>query len=197
MINEPTYEELKRENEILRQRLLDKSIENSHFIDKFINTAPLLFYIYDIEENRNIYSNDSFKMFGYSSEEIKEFGNELFSRLMHPDDLAKAFQHHQNICSKNDDNIYEIEYRFKHKNGNWLVLHSWDTCFMRNMYGSVKQISGIVIENTERKKAEDALQEAEWKFLALFEKGPIGVAYHVMVNDSTGKPIDYFFLDAN
>jgi len=197
MINESTYEELKRENEILRQNLLDKNSKNSHFIDKFINTAPLLFYIYDIEENRNIYSNDSFNIFGYSVEEIINFGNELFAKLLHPDDLPKAFEHHQNICNKNDDNIYEIEYRFKHKNGNWLILHSWDTCFMRNKDGNVKQISGVVIENTARYKAEQALQEAEWKFRALFEKGPIGVAYHVMINDSTGKPIDYFFLDAN
>ncbi len=197
MINESTYEELKRENEILRQNLLDKNSKNPHFIDKFINTAPLLFYIYDIEENRNIYSNDSFNIFGYSVEEIINFGNELFAKLLHPDDLPKAFEHHQNICNKNDDNIYEIEYRFKHKNGNWLILHSWDTCFMRNKDGNVKQISGVVIENTARYKAEQALQEAEWKFRALFEKGPIGVAYHVMINDSTGKPIDYFFLDAN
>lgn len=50
---------------------------------------------------------------------------------------------------------------------------------------------------TELKRTEEALREAEWKFRALFEKGPIGVAYHEMIYDGSGKPFDYRFLDAN
>ena len=46
-------------------------------------------------------------------------------------------------------------------------------------------------------KRETALQDTEWKFRALFEKGPIGVAYHEMIYDDQGKPVDYRFLDAN
>ena len=45
--------------------------------------------------------------------------------------------------------------------------------------------------------AEEALREAEWKFRALFENGPIGVAYHRMLYDDSGVPIDYYFIDAN
>ena len=41
------------------------------------------------------------------------------------------------------------------------------------------------------------LQQMEWKFQALFEKGPIGVAYHEMIYDALGKPVDYRYLDAN
>lgn len=61
--------------------------------------------------------------------------------------------------------------------------------------------------NKALKRAQEELQkstqykkdllEAEWKFKALFEKGPIGVAYHEMIYDDSGKPIDYRFLDAN
>ncbi len=50
---------------------------------------------------------------------------------------------------------------------------------------------------TERIKTENALREAEWKFRALFEKGPIGVAYHEMIYDVSGKAFDYRFIDAN
>lgn len=55
----------------------------------------------------------------------------------------------------------------------------------------------ITEELTTRKLIEKALQESEDKFRALFEKGPIGVAYHEMVYDDSGKAIDYRFLDAN
>ncbi len=44
---------------------------------------------------------------------------------------------------------------------------------------------------------EMELQESEETFRALFEKGPIGVAYHRMIYDDAGKPVDYYFIDAN
>lgn len=49
----------------------------------------------------------------------------------------------------------------------------------------------------QRTKTELALHEAEWKFQALFEKGPIGVAYHEMIRDQSGRAVDYRILDAN
>lgn len=52
-------------------------------------------------------------------------------------------------------------------------------------------------ELTARKRIEAGLHESEEKFRALFEKGPIGVAYHEMVYDDSGRAIDYRFLDAN
>lgn len=51
-------------------------------------------------------------------------------------------------------------------------------------------------QNLVKKKTLE-LRSAEWKFKALFENGPIGVAYHQMIYNGTGDPIDYFFIDAN
>ena len=50
---------------------------------------------------------------------------------------------------------------------------------------------------TEQKQTEAAHWESQLNFKALFEKGPIGVAYHQMIYNESGKPVDYFFLDAN
>lgn len=50
---------------------------------------------------------------------------------------------------------------------------------------------------TEKHKIQNDLIETEKKFQALFENGPIGIAYHKMIYDDDGNPIDYFFLDAN
>lgn len=50
---------------------------------------------------------------------------------------------------------------------------------------------------TEQKRAEQAVWESQTNFKALFEKGPIGVAYHRMIYDKNGNPCDYLFLDAN
>jgi len=59
------------------------------------------------------------------------------------------------------------------------------------------QVMASFVDITERKQAQDASREAEWKFRALFEQGPIGVAYHRVLYDEADRPVDYFFLDAN
>jgi len=61
-------------------------------------------------------------------------------------------------------------------------------------------ILGVLVnfhDISDTREAQMALKEAEWKFRALFEKGPIGVAYHKMIYDESGKPVNYIFLDAN
>jgi diguanylate cyclase len=53
---------------------------------------------------------------------------------------------------------------------------------------------GLVVT---RRKAEQALRESNLNFKGIFDKGPIGIAYHRMVYDKKGKPVDYLFLEAN
>ncbi|MEI6207646.1 MAG: response regulator [Desulfuromonadales bacterium] len=53
------------------------------------------------------------------------------------------------------------------------------------------------LQNEQLREADETLLEAEWKFKALFDNGPIGVAYHSMIYDDSGKAVDYRFIDAN
>ncbi|HPE35272.1 MAG TPA: PAS domain S-box protein [Bacteroidales bacterium] len=54
-----------------------------------------------------------------------------------------------------------------------------------------------LIANNKRTEVEKALRESEINFRALFEKGPIAVAYHRMIYDEQGNPVNYHFVDAN
>ena len=58
-------------------------------------------------------------------------------------------------------------------------------------------LCGVLTDITDRERMERELQESEAKFRALFEKGPIGVAYHEILYDAAGNAVDYRFLDAN
>ncbi|HOE42261.1 MAG TPA: PAS domain S-box protein, partial [Rhodoferax sp.] len=68
---------------------------------------------------------------------------------------------------------------------------------IRNAAGDIVGVVLVFSDVTEKYQVEQALLETEWKFRALFEKGPIGVAYHEMIYDDQGRPKDYFFIDAN
>jgi PAS domain S-box-containing protein len=50
---------------------------------------------------------------------------------------------------------------------------------------------------TARHAAEAGRREADQRFRSLFERSPIAVAYHRMILDDAGRPVDYLFLDAN
>ena len=76
----------------------------------------------------------------------------------------------------------------------WLLV---DALPQLNADGNVEQIVCSFVDISARKQAEEQLLDAEWKFRALFDNGPIGVAYHELIYDNAGKPIDYRFIDAN
>jgi PAS domain S-box-containing protein len=113
---------------------------------------------------------------------------------VHPDDLERIQKEFQTILEQ-DGASAEVEYRYKCKDGSYKYIGLTATNLMHD-----PAIAGVLLnyhDITERNEADEGRREAEWKFRALFEKGPIGVAYHRMIYDASGRPVDYYFIDAN
>jgi PAS domain S-box-containing protein len=143
--------------------------KSQRFIERITETTPNIIYIYDIQEQRNVYSNREIaKILGYTSEQIKAMGAAFFVTVMHPEDLPKIFQGQQKFEQAEDEDVFEIEYRMISANGEWRWLYSRDTVFARDAEGKVKQIIGVAQDISDRKKAELALLESERKFRAMF-----------------------------
>ena len=161
-------DERKKEEEILR--------ESQHFIQKILSSNPNLIYIYDLIEHRNVYANkEVFGFFGYTPEQIKAFGSELFANIMHPDEAQAVARHHARFASAPDNTTYEIEYRMKHSNGEWRWLRSHDILFARTKEGVGKQILGSCEDITERKQFRENLAKQHELLNSLLEssEGPI------------------------
>jgi len=78
-----------------------------------------------------------------------------------------------------------------------LVWLSVDAEPQLNPDGTVRQVVCTFIDITERKRVERVLQHSEQKFRTLFEHLAEGVALHELVQDATGKVMDYRILDVN
>ncbi len=71
---------------------------------------------------------------------------------------------------------------------------------VRNHVGTLIKMSGKwgVVENKRiRKETETALRESENKYKSLFTHMTDGFAYHEVLFDKQGKPVDYVFLEVN
>jgi len=133
--------------------------ENRNFIDKIINTAPNLVYIYDVVENRNVYSNAGVeKILGFNSREVQDMGEQLFSTLIHPDDIRIVKGHHERLKESVEGDVFHIDYRIKNRDGEYRILKSWDTVFKRRNDGGVKQIIGLAVDVTEQRHNQEMLK---------------------------------------
>ncbi|MBE9094010.1 PAS domain S-box protein [Tychonema sp. LEGE 07203] len=136
--------------------------ESQQFVQKIANATPGILYLYDLEEQRNIYTNSSVgKLLGYSFEEIKAMGSSLMPLLIHPEDLPQVLEHHSSFAGSEDGEIREIEYRMRAANGEWFWMQTRDTIFSRNAEGQPQVIIGFALDITTRKQAEEALRQSE------------------------------------
>ncbi|MEG3897363.1 MULTISPECIES: diguanylate cyclase domain-containing protein [unclassified Microcoleus] len=142
----------------VRQRVEEELRSSQHFIQQIADAAPYLLYIYDLTEQRNVYVNgQASKLLGYTPQEILQMKMALFSSLVYPDDLERVRAHLQKFPLAEDGSILEVEYRLKHRSGQWRWFRFRDQVFARTPSGVPKQIFGTAQDITEYKRAQEAL----------------------------------------
>ncbi|MEW9919770.1 ATP-binding protein [Marimonas sp. MJW-29] len=126
------------------------------FLRKVTDIAPCVIYVFNHESQSNEYTNRSIaEALGYSGEEIKQMGAEMLPRIIHPEDLSRIVSHFAAILSLRDGAVTQLEYRVRHKNGNWVWLLSNDTVFERDPDGKVIRHIGAAADITAQKSAEE------------------------------------------
>jgi PAS domain S-box-containing protein/putative nucleotidyltransferase with HDIG domain len=148
--------------DITSRRTSEQALQESErLVQSILNTTPNLIYIYDIAENRNVYSNREVTEFlGYTPEQIEAFGSELFARILHPDDAAHVAEHHTRLAAADDGEVFRVDYRMQRASGEWRWLHSRDVPFARGADGAVTQILGFTEDITQQRQADFDLRES-------------------------------------
>jgi PAS domain S-box-containing protein len=104
----------------VRQRVEEELRSSQHFIQQIADAAPYLLYIYDLTEQRNVYVNgQASNLLGYTPQEILQMQTALYSSLVYPEDLPRLKAHQQKFPSAQDGHILELDYRLKHRSGEW------------------------------------------------------------------------------
>lgn len=133
--------------------------EQRHFLQQVLDTEPGTVYIYDLVACRNVFVNRHWlSAYGYTAEETQAMGGELQAQVVHPEDQARTELHHAAWRQALSGELRDIEYRIRHKNGEWCWLHSRETAFTRNDRGEVTQILGIAQDITQDRKLRTELE---------------------------------------
>ncbi|MEH2258539.1 PAS domain-containing protein [Nostoc sp.] len=95
------------------------------------------------------------EIFGH---EIAEVEGKSFIPFIHPDDVHICADYFQRILTTGKKQE-AIEYRVKHKNGNWR-WHTSNSSAIKDANGNILYFVGICYDTTDRKQAEVALRES-------------------------------------
>ncbi|TYQ31224.1 PAS domain-containing protein [Pseudanabaena sp. UWO310] len=156
--------------------------ESQRFINQIADSSPGIIYLFNVQEQRNIYANKNLQsILGYTPEEIQEMGTDFFPNLIHPEDMDIYFQYFQRIKAAADGEIIQSEYRMKHANGNWRWLYTLDTVFSRDENGKVLLTTGTANDITDRKIVEAELMASEQRFARIVSSFP-GIIYTYIHN---------------
>ena len=167
-----TYQDLKKITQNLESELADakkKKAKAQSIFDEFKKIAERLqsgIYRFDVKSRKFLFFNRAaVELLGSKSSQAKEVTSRSILLRIHPDDREKVRKAVKDSIEVGR-NRGDVEYRFARRDGSfrwyydrWLV--------MRDRSGFPRYIEGIVIDNSDRKLAELALEESEKKLRLL------------------------------
>ena len=146
--------------------LRNKIAEQSKLASKLIEASPAITFLFDTVNNRQIFvSGKVLEVMGYTPDELVQMGSNFLLQLIHPRDLENLIDHMQSILSENRNETKQVEFRFKHKDGKYRWLRTYEVIFSRDEDGKPKFILGKTFEITREKETAIALQKRERELL--------------------------------
>ena len=177
-------------NTELEHRATQRAVElqaSQHFSERIADTIPHILYIYDLQAQRNIYTNREIsQLLGYTPEEVQVMGTPMLAKIAHPDDLPAIANHHAHLVNAAEDDILTLEYRLRDHQGNWHWFISRDVVFSRDRNNTPTHILGSTVEITDRKQTEERLRKSEARYRALMD----GASDAILLADLEGNLLE-------
>ena len=155
------------EYEMVKYRLVSEAMGLALWDMEIVNPGQVSL------DDKFYWSQEFRHMLGFNDE--SDFPNILLSLddRLHPDDkerTRKTFAAHLNDYSGNTP--YDLEYRIKHKNGEYRDFHAFGTT-LRASGGIPLRISGAIKDITELKKMQKAIADANERVNLMLDSTPL------------------------
>lgn len=159
--------------DVTESRLMEDLIRESERQYRMLsnNTMDLISSHTADEELHFLYASASVKkLLGYEMDEL--IGTSTY-RYQHPEDYQVVRKYMQGVMERKDQQT--VCYRSKHKAGHYIWLESTATYTPSQIEGVNGTVIAVSRDITDRKLAEQRLQESEQRYKSLVEYNPSGV----------------------
>lgn len=146
-LNHEIIERIRVENEL---REISARRED---LERIVNNSPAVAFLWGADSGWPVqYVSPNISQFGFDAEDFCK-GRLLFSSVVHEDDLERVQETVANHCNSPEGGSLAVEYRIINRQGEefWIVNRLW---LRRNDAGEVTHYQGVVLDITDRKKAE-------------------------------------------
>ena len=160
------------EQKISQKTLRDKfrSIEK---LEDIYRKSPVVAVLWRAEKDWPIeFISENIAQFGYVPEDFTS-GRLVYGNIIHPDDLEFVRTSAEQLEIE-EKFYFSKDYRLMTRTGEirWVTERSY---LIRDENGKPAYYQGIIIDITDRRKAEEAVLEAEKKYRLIFENSPLGI----------------------
>ena len=174
-----------------RKRAEEKLIESEKRLALVMEGSQLGYWDWNIKTGEVQRNARWAEMLGYTLPEI-ELNVKQWADLHHPDDQKAALKSIQDHLEGRTPQ-HRIEYRMRCKNGKYKWILDQAKIVERDAQGNPLRMSGTHTDITERKQAEEELNEREHLFRTLFESSPNAI----LLLDPHNPDISWPVVDCN
>jgi len=137
-------------------------------LEFIIDHSPAVVWLWKAEEGWPVeYVSSNVSLFGYTPDDFTG-GRLAFSSIVHPDDISRVGAEVERYTHEGRTEFVQ-EYRIMTKSGDirWVDDRTW---VRREADGTATHYQGIVVDITERRRAEDELRQSHAQMRALAER---------------------------
>ena len=154
---------------LLIHRIRRQLIEREELFQLISENAADMIAVVDLDGRRLFNSMSYQKVLGYSPEELAV--SSAYEQV-HPDDRQRVMKAAESARLTGTGQT--LDYRFRHKDGFWLVLESTSSV-IHDKKGLPEKLVLVNRDITHRKETEEALQRSEADFRSVVEYAPYGI----------------------
>ncbi len=175
-----------------RERAEETLRQSRQLLNQAIQAAGLGTWDWNLATDEVRWSPRCFELAGFAP--VTPMNYQRFLQAVHPDDRLRVDQELRAAAQQCRDYAIEIRSLWPDGSVHWVLARGRGYC---DEQGRPARMSGVAIDVTEQKRAEQALRESEERFRVVQEHSPDGCTIFRPVRDQQGRVVDFTWIYEN